>query len=118
VGESPPCASLPIATLQPTYHRVELIGVVRTDLLPSLGRYDVCTSMIAPPPGSSGSMPATYVTRTIISIHASHEAAVEWRIVMQGEGVFYSAVESLEAFVEELQLQLEEVAGMLGRLLK
>jgi hypothetical protein len=69
--------------------------------------------MVAPPPDPSGSTPATYVTRTIISIHASHEATGEWRVLMQGEGVFYSAVDSLEAYVRELQMQLEERAGML-----
>jgi hypothetical protein len=114
VGESPPYVFLPLAALQPTHNHVDLIRVVRTDLAPFLGRYDVCTSKVTPPPDPSGRRtPATYVTRTIISIHASHEAVWEWRVVMQGEGVFYSAVDSLEAFVEDLQMQLEEVAGML-----
>lgn len=105
-----------VGTEKPAYNHVELVGVVNVDLGFSMGRFDVCTSMVAPTPdrsGPSGSTPATYFTRTIVSIHATHETAGEWRIVMQGNGVFYSAVDSLEAYVIELQMQLEERAGML-----
>lgn len=105
-----------VGTEKPAYNHVELVGVVNVDLGFSMGRFDVCTSMVAPTPdhsGPSGSTPATYVTRTIASIHATHETAGEWRIVVQGNGVFYSAVDSLEAYVIELQMQLEERAGML-----
>lgn len=97
---------------------VDLSGMVHTNLGDSMARFEVCTSMVPPTPDPSGitgtgSMQPTYITRTVRGIKATFGPIGEWRIVAQGEGVFYSAVDSLEAYIRELQMQVEEHAGML-----